>query len=566
MVDRPKAKLGLGLELEGQELKVVQLTYFKGRPTLSDIMSIKSDGVKLFYIKNQKKHLQALSSKSLVVTGLHASEVLTRSLTIHLTKEKDIDQVLDFQAEPLLPYPLEEAIVDRTILSKGEDSTQLTITATRKEQIKKHLEKWHEIQQEPETISCLPIALASFSKHFSEEETPLYVLHIGESETTSLLVENGSLLHAQAYQSGVHELRMAYSEDTGLTKQELDESFNSWDFEQTNEKTHPKLHQAINKLRIEITKQFFALAKHYPGQEINNVLLSGSGCNLPSLPSSINLSLNKDLKLPNPVKGFSLTEKELVKFSAPIGYALTALPKEKNRVNFRQHEYTFPYPWKRLKKPVAIYLGLCIALSAALFFFGNAYVQTKEDLLKKDYLKILTVMKKPFKEHEDELLKKNPFEKTFAKGETGDIKEMSQSNIRKRLQLLEKEIKETPDIFALYPNTPRVSDVLAWLSNHPLVKDTTDPNSPKHRILLENFSYRMVKRPEQNKKKERYQVKVEIDFSTPTPRYAREFHDALLAPNEIVDPKGDVKWNSERGRYRASFFLKDKTAYPNTKR
>ena len=83
---------------------------------------------------------------------------------------------------------------------------------------------------------------------------------------------------------------------------------------------------------------------------------------------------------------------------------------------------------------------------------------------------------------------------------------------------------------------------------------------------LENFSYKMVKRPEFNKKKEHYQVKVEIEFSTHTPRYAREFHDILLAPNEIIDPTSDVKWSSERGRYRASFFLKDKTLYPNAKR
>jgi type IV pilus assembly protein PilM len=36
----------------------------------------------------------------------------------------------------------------------------------------------------------------------------------------------------------------------------------------------------------------------------------------------------------------------------------------------------------------------------------------------------------------------------------------------------------------------------------------------------------------------------------------------LIAPNELVDPKGEVKWNANKGKYRASFFLKDKTAYP----
>ena len=57
-------------------------------------------------------------------------------------------------------------------------------------------------------------------------------------------------------------------------------------------------------------------------------------------------------------------------------------------------------------------------------------------------------------------------------------------------------------------------------------------------------------------------MKVELEFSTATPKLAREFHDALIAPNQIVDPKGEVKWSSNRGKYRTSFFLKDKTLYP----
>ena len=71
----------------------------------------------------------------------------------------------------------------------------------------------------------------------------------------------------------------------------------------------------------------------------------------------------------------------------------------------------------------------------------------------------------------------------------------------------------------------------------------------------------MVKRPDQSKKKEKYRVKVDLEFSSPTPKQAREFHDALVAPNDFVDPKDEIKWSSNRGSYRTSFFLKDKTKY-----
>jgi type IV pilus assembly protein PilM len=121
-------------------------------------------------------------------------------------------------------------------------------------------------------------------------------------------------------------------------------------------------------------------------------------------------------------------------------------------------------------------------------------------------------------------------------------------------------------MYPLLPNTPRVSDVLAWLSTHTNVVGKDEKTEALLPIIqLENFSYVMVKRPDQTKKQEKYQVKVEIEFTSPTPKQAREFHDALIAPNPLVDPKGEVKWTANKGKYRASFFLKDKTVYPTGK-
>jgi type IV pilus assembly protein PilM len=108
---------------------------------------------------------------------------------------------------------------------------------------------------------------------------------------------------------------------------------------------------------------------------------------------------------------------------------------------------------------------------------------------------------------------------------------------------------------------------LAWLSSHPhIIGENKEQTIQKPKIQLKSFSYKMVKRPEPNKEREKYQVKVEIEFATATPRYAREFHDILLAPNDIIDPKEGVKWNVEKDSYRASFFLVDKTDYSTSRR
>jgi type IV pilus assembly protein PilM len=218
---------------------------------------------------------------------------------------------------------------------------------------------------------------------------------------------------------------------------------------------------------------------------------------------------------------------------------------------------------------------------------------------------MLAKVQKPYQTFEAEYEKKHPGDVAGRKkgDELLDPKYLTQEDLNYRLDALDKEIRAMPDIFPLQPNTPRVSDVLAWLSTHPQVVCKGDqlsfngakqlpqiiaqaaPPKPKNApqieeteeatpeeeemgcqpLQIDNFNYSMVKRPDLNKKGEKYQVKIEIEFTSPSPKQAREFHNALIAPNDFVDPKSEVKWSSTRGKYSTTFYLKDKTYYPSGK-
>lgn len=273
--------------------------------------------------------------------------------------------------------------------------------------------------------------------------------------------------------------------------------------------------------------------------------------------------INKTLILPEN-RDWNLTETELQEYAVPIGLALKGLPKAKEQINFRQQEFAYPYPWKRYKKPLSAYMVLCCLAALFFFLFGESWIGFHEDHLKEEYGKTLQLMNKSYDTFEAEYEQKNPRGKNNK--EMISLKKLSQQDLLDRFNMLEKELESTPDLFPLLPNIPRVSDVFAWLSMHPNVvqNDTEGKNQPL--LQIENFNYAVVKRPELSKKNERYQAKVELEFSTSTPKFAREFHDALIAPNEFVDPKSEIKWSANRGKYRTSFFLKDKTMYPNASR
>lgn len=563
MFDKPNSLHTLGIEIEGPYVRAVQLSLVKGKPSIGEVFEYEIavpqttvEQTNPLYISDEGQLLKKSISSHLVVTTLKASDVLVRPLEIKLKKDSDVDSVLGFQAEPLLPYPPENAVLDRIKLGKGLEGTRLTIVAARKDYVQQHLSQWELLGLDPEVVTCAPAALSSFSKYFSSSEEALFILHLGATETTFVLAKEGKLLAAQSSPTGTKDLQHALLQD----RQES--PLVSLDFSSIDPTKMPLLFAAMESWRLEVTRVLFALAKQCKDQTIHDVFLTGEGAALLNLGAFLGQNLNKNLLAPEDRLSSSLSVTKLQRLAVPIGAAISGLPHE-DQINFRQQEFAYPHPWKRLKKSLVLYYLMCTAVAIGIYIAGEAYIGHQEDQARQEYVNLLGAMNKqyePFeKEYESKNMQREPEEGILTP------KMLTMSGIINRLQLLQKELKDTPDTFPLLANTPRVSDVLAWLSTHPLVATQLNKKDALSPMQIDSFSYIMVKRPEIKKKQEKYQVKVEIEFSTSTPKLAREFHDALIAPNEIVDPKGEVKWSSNRGKYRASFFLKDKTIYPAAK-
>lgn len=568
MQEKPKASPSLGLEINSREIKVASITYQKRKASLSKLFSVPVERsstelhVKPLYIGNQEAEFKKLAGKSLIVTVLSAKDVLIRPLTMQLTKERDIESVLEFQAEPLIPYSVEDALVDRVTIEKDKEGTRLSIVSTKIEQMSKHLEGWHSINIEPEVVGCVPQAMAAFSELFHKKEIPHIHINIGADVTTVALIDaQGKLLASQGIKGGSDDWVTYAERDSGKSENEALDLLKSANFtQQQPDVEFPTLHPLLNTFRLELTRVVFALRKYASGKNLADILITGEGGEFETVVRFIAGGLHMGLTQPEPSEEFSIPIATLQKFAVPIGAALTALPGAKEQINFRQKTFTYPNPWKRIKKPMAAYLALSVILAFSIYISGNAYISNKEDKIKKEYVDLLALMKKSYSDFERETRGKGAADEQMTEI---PVISLSKPELQLRLNVLEKEIKATPDMFPLFPNVPSVSDVLAWLNSDPHIAEPQAPKGETPMIQLESFSYKMVKRPELSRNREHYQVKIELEFTTQTPRLAREFHDFLIAPNEMVDPSQDVKWSSERGRYRASFFLKDKTAYPS---
>lgn len=565
MLDSPNALQVLGLDIDANVFKGALLTEIRGKPALirvflSEVLQSEEDGTPHFSPEIEQA-LTPLFSQTLIGTALNTEEVLVRPLDVKLQKEAEIASIVDFQSEPLLPYPIENALVEWVKLSNTHDGSRLTILAARKDYIEKQIALWNALKVEPEIISTVPTALAAFSSYFSQSTDLQIVLHIGSKTTTCILVDQGKLLAAQSVSRGISDIIQAFEKDR---PDSLDEGIALASLSPSDIKSLPHVQELLDQFRIDVTRIVLAISKQVKGFESKDILLTGEISLYPPLIEFLFQDLNFTHSLPLEKPNFPLTPQELQLYAVPIGIALTGLPGWKNQVNFRQQQYAYPHPWRRLKTPLISYFASCLLVAFALYCFTSAYFSKESDHLRKDYVNVLASLHKSYPEFEADY-RKNARLPPIASDEELNPKALSLEDLSSRVDFLRKQFQTNPDTYPLFPNTPTVSDVLGWIANHPSFKPHENVAGENvSGLKLENFNYKMVKRPDKNKKNEIYQVKVEFDFSAPTPTQAREFHDALISPNEIVDPKGEVKWGTNRGMYHTSFFLKDRTMYPSS--
>lgn len=566
MSDSPTATHSLGLEHEGPHVRGTELVYANRRVQCKRTFIIDAnkddEDVKPLYMSEYGKTLEKSARTSVVVTAIEAAKTVVRQLDIKLKKEKDIDAVLAFQAEPVIPFSPEEAVLDKSLISTYDEGTLLTLYAIRKDHLKEHIEGWLQIGVEPEIVSAVPFALANFATSFVKEQQPILMVNIGFLSTAVTLIHQGKLLASQSFKKGIHDLAIAYQHDQNKEMEGYDDfaALAGVDLLHNSTDTQSKFTSVLQQYLRECVRNAFGVAKYARVGDVAGVLVTGEGDRLKTMPGIIAQAIGKPLVPIVLPQGFGVDEQIACSNAVPIGLALSALPNYTSQINFRQEEFAYPHPWKRLRFPIATFIALCALLALAAYLFGQAYIGKQEDNVRESYVSLVSALKKNYDEVEKKLSPEPTTEGPFI---SPTPKELTTGQIHERLDLFEKEINAAPNTIALYPNVPRVSDVLTWLSQHPQVAIPTKTKTPSAQIHIDSFNYRMVKRPELTKPRDKYQVQVDIEFSSDSARAARLFYDSLIAPNDFIDPKGEVKWTAASGKYRVSFFLKDKTVYPN---
>jgi len=276
----------------------------------------------------------------------------------------------------------------------------------------------------------------------------------------------------------------------------------------------------------EIQKTLLSFSSSYKNKHFETIYFFGKNQDLKQVLQQI----SGKLVLPPSSPILALAQEEFIHFGLAIGTALAY-----QGINFRQKEFSYPKRFKRLKKPLAAYFTLSLLLTGILCTFSERSLAKKQQEIQEAYRDLI----------QSEKITTQPVK--FL--ETAQDYAFS-------LAIIEKELKGRPETFPLLPQIPKVKEVLSWLTS--IAKQQGEENSP---IVIESLHYHMVKRPDFPHKQEHYKVRVDLELNVKDLNAARSFHEALKGSHTLVDTNEEIQWLPAKNKYKASFFLKDKTKY-----
>ena len=518
----------LGLHKENHILQVALLEQDKKNASIKLLRS--------FVIKDNEEYVNPLYILSSLIakknfsisSALKTEEVLFRKVSLKLTNLTSIKKIIPFQFEENHPYTFSQAVVLPFIdKKKKKEGTILSFFSTRPQNLQNHLHELDKFSIEPEFISCEPQALYRFSKFFFPREENLFVLHLGYEKSCWVSIVGGGIEISHSLDFGISHIFSALKADFPeksieelelLLQEKKDLLFLETSLFSETAKTFANLQRQILRIHLFCEQ---TQGENAPKKILITGALSAAICldliYKKSCPTLTFLLIDSSKEM--------FSSSDLHSYAIAIGTALDTLSQDKKTLQFRQKAFT---PKNQIKKKKQ--LLFCYMLGIFLFCLS---VNFAEKMMIKN--KVTTLLLS----HEHLLDPKS--------------QKMPYESIDKQLQEIEskeRELSATKSSLPLFSSAPQVSEILLWLSTHNNLKAET-PDA----IKIDKFRYFLTSYPKLGKKPEPYIGKVELQFSTTSPRYAKGFHEALLSDKVYVDTKKEIVWNQSKDKYSISFFL-----------
>ncbi len=271
-----------------------------------------------------------------------------RYLTLPSKDEGEIREMIGFEAERYLPFPLDEVELDFQVIGTNpEGDSEILLVAVRKDAIEHHLDPIHQVGLEPEILDLSSLALFNsflFSEDFKGKGVTA-LIDIGRETSEINIMRDGMLRFTRSAALGGKDLNKA-------TQEEL-------------------IRRWSNHLVAEIRRSIAAYKTEPYGAEIDKLLLSGGGANLKNLDRLLEEQLGVEVQILNPLQRIEVEDPSLKepsiasRLAIAVGLALRGNVESRMEVNLLPSEVRREKEERRKRRRL-VHCGFGIALVIVL--------------------------------------------------------------------------------------------------------------------------------------------------------------------------------------------------------
>ncbi|MFH1644341.1 MAG: pilus assembly protein PilM [bacterium] len=259
-----------------------------------------------FYNKNEYKQktifaiktiLQQIKKYDQIKISIPSSSVIFKELTMPFANKDKIRMILDYEIEPLIPFPIEEAVSDfiitKQIKEKKSVQAQILVAIARKEDIQDILDLYYSADVKPNGISVDLISTYSIYQQIPEYNTikqPTVLIDMQQNSTQIAFLQSGQLRITRFITTGIQNIVENLSSELNQSKENIETTLFTQEMRtlQQNEFDKALQKQLMNLFsEIQFTLNSFS-SKLELQTGIGKIFLLGASSKIKGLPRFVN--------------------------------------------------------------------------------------------------------------------------------------------------------------------------------------------------------------------------------------------------------------------------------------
>lgn len=156
----------------------------------------------------------------IIVSSVSGSAVSVHYLQIPFSDENKISQVIPYEVESIVPFPLEEMIIDQFILAKSNgtaanNGSSVCVALIRKSALQQYINTLKEVHIDPKIIELESLALYHTFMQWYKTGDTVALLDIGASKSNLCIVAKGKPRLVRTFYRGGNGITAAIQETLG---------------------------------------------------------------------------------------------------------------------------------------------------------------------------------------------------------------------------------------------------------------------------------------------------------------------------------------------------------------